>query len=622
MAATSGSALALAGRLRALDDAELTRLVTARAVRESGIGDFFDLAEALLDRTSVQAALQRLDRGALALLATAGELASTTGAPTAAQLAERLDIDAAEFSRRSSLAVALGLLAEESGRYAPWDAVIEQLRAWPSFGLPTAAALSDAPPPPALAPVSESDARFVDRGAGERAFATVAAVTELLLVIGDDPARRLARGGLALPDARRLAASAEVEPDQVEVYLDIAARAGLADDIGDWTTTDAAAAWLASPRVERWTALARGWLDALPDELQQLLRQRAHAVWGDGLMDYLAWRYPAGGDWILDRTRRAAREAELIGITGSSTPSTPGAALLEGGAEAAGAAMCALFPAEVESVYVQHDLSIIAPGPLAADVDRRLRGLAEIEARGLASSYRVTGASLTRAFTAGETAEGIRAFLTQVSLTGIPQPLEYLLADTAGRFGTLRVGSLDAGAAESDGAAAYVRSADEALLGQLVVDPNLAPLGLVRAEAHRVVTRFDATLLYWTLADARYPVVAEDASGAVVAVRRARRAGSSSAVADDPVSVLVRRVRAVSAGEPEETGVAWLARQLELAVRAKAAVTVSVRLPDGSDVEYQLEPASIAGGRLRARDRRADIERTLPLSSITAVSPL
>ena len=48
-------------------------------------------------------------------------------------------------------------------------------------------------------------------------------------------------------------------------------------------------------------------------------------------------------------------------------------------------------------------------------------------------------------------------------------------------------------------------------------------------------------------------------------------------------------------------------------------MTVDVRLPDGTDVEYLLEPAALAGGRLRARDRRADIERTLPLSSITAV---
>jgi hypothetical protein len=46
-----------------------------------------------------------------------------------------------------------------------------------------------------------------------------------------------------------------------------------------------------------------------------------------------------------------------------------------------------------------------------------------------------------------------------------------------------------------------------------------------------------------------------------------------------------------------------------------------VRLPDGSESEYLLEPAGLASGRLRARDRRADIERTLPLSSIVAVAP-
>jgi len=54
--AGSGSALALAARLRSLDDDVLTRLVTQRQVRAAGIHDFFDLAEALLDRGSVQAA--------------------------------------------------------------------------------------------------------------------------------------------------------------------------------------------------------------------------------------------------------------------------------------------------------------------------------------------------------------------------------------------------------------------------------------------------------------------------------------------------------------------------------------------------------------------------------------
>ncbi|HEX7835347.1 MAG TPA: helicase-associated domain-containing protein, partial [Pseudolysinimonas sp.] len=373
------------------------------------------------------------------------------------------------------------------------------------------------------------------------------------------------------------------------------------------------------------SALARGWLERLPDELHELLRQRAHAIWGQGLLDYLRWLYPAGGAWILERTAQAAREAELLGITGGSTPSTPGTALLVDGPEAATAAMAELFPTEVDKVYLQPDLSIIAPGPLLAPIDDRLRGMAEAETRGLASSYRMTAGSVTRALTSGETVPAIREFLSGISLTGIPQPLEYLLTDTAQRFGTLRVGGLDPGASAPDavdaGAAAYVRSDDAALLRQLVVDPNLAPLGLRAAGEHRVVTRFEPAVLFWTLADARYPVVAEDASGSVVVLRRERRAGAGAAPSDDTAAILVQRVRAVAAGEPEETSQAWLARQLELAIRNKLTVTVAVRLPDGTAADYLLEPAALAGGRLRARDRRADIERTLPLSSITAVTP-
>ncbi|MGH3705987.1 MAG: helicase-associated domain-containing protein, partial [Agromyces sp.] len=66
---------------------------------------------------------------------------------------------------------------------------------------------------------------------------------------------------------------------------------------------------------------------------------------------------------------------------------------------------------------------------------------------------------------------------------------------------------------------------------------------------------------------------------------------------------------------------AWLARQLEAAARSKETLTVTVRMPGGDTADYLLAPASVANGRLRARDRKADIERTLPLSAIAAVSP-
>jgi hypothetical protein len=624
MPADSGSALALAARLRALDDDALSRLVTERGVRQQGIRDFFDLAEALLDRASVQNALQRLDRPTLALIAVAGELASTTGAPTAAQLASALDATAAEVADRTTVALDAGLLGEESGHFAPWDAVVDQLNAWPAFGLPSRAELVNGTPPAALEPVSESDARFVDRGAGDRAFGTLTAVTELVLALREEPARQLARGGVALPDTRRLATATGFDSDDIDLLLDIAARAGLAElEGGSWNASEGAAAWLEGSRLQRWASLADAWLGRLPDELRTVLRQRAHAVWGDALTDFVQWLFPAGGDWIRERLTSVAREAELLGLTGGSTPSTPGAALLVQGVDAASSSMAALFPPEVDQVYVQHDLSIIAPGPLVAAVDSRLRGFAEVEARGLASSYRVTAASLTRAFIAGETADGVRGFLDAISLTGIPQPLDYLLNDTAARFGSLRVGSLDPGAADPGtaefGMSSYVRSDDTAILRQAAVDQSLAALGLTRDGDHRLLARFDQALVYWTLADARYPVVAEDAGGAIIELRRDRRAGAGGGSADDTAAILIARMRAVSTTTPEEAGLAWLARQLESAVKNKAAVVVSVRLPDGTEVEYHLEPAALANGRLRARDRRADIERTLPLSSITAV---
>ena len=62
MTQSNGSALALASRLRALSDEQLLALLRMRDVRETGIRDFFDLADKLLDRTSIQNILSQLDR--------------------------------------------------------------------------------------------------------------------------------------------------------------------------------------------------------------------------------------------------------------------------------------------------------------------------------------------------------------------------------------------------------------------------------------------------------------------------------------------------------------------------------------------------------------------------------
>ncbi|TPW72872.1 helicase-associated domain-containing protein [Schumannella sp. 10F1B-5-1] len=632
MPAASSSALALAARLRALDDDALLRLLREREVRSTGVRDWFDLAEALLERPSVQRALEGLDRHALAVLAGAAELAAAGRAPTVEQLAERIGSASTEVRRRAAVLAELGLAAVESDRVAPWDTVSEQLAAWPSFDLPGAEELIWTPAPGALVPVSDADRDAVDRLAGERAFAATGRVTELVAELQREPARRLAKGGIALPETRRLAAAIGVEQDELAPLVDLAIRAELIGDDGAvLAITAAGAEWLGTDDAERWTTLAAAWIARLAPDLRRLLEERAAAEWDDGLLQYLTWFYPGSAERMMRRVTSAREQARLLGITVDATPSGPGRALLADGPAAARERLAALFPAHVEQVYLQHDLSIIAPGPLRADLDSRLRSMADVEARGLASTYRITGGSLNRALARGETAETIRDFLAGISLTGVPQPLDYLVRDTAERFGALRVGSIAEVARAADaGARSYVRSDDAALLRQLTVDSALATVGLIPSGELRAVSRVEASVLFWSIVDARYPAVLEDADGTIrPASRRSTLAPAVAEPARDSAVELVRRLRdsgAVTSGasgsDDETGGAAWIARQLELAAKARTPVVVTVRMPDGSDVELRLEPASVAGGRLRARDARADLERTLPLSSITAVVPL
>jgi hypothetical protein len=170
----------------------------------------------------------------------------------------------------------------------------------------------------------------------------------------------------------------------------------------------------------------------------------------------------------------------------------------------------------------------------------------------------------------------------------------------------------------------YLRSDNAELLSTVLVDRSLAVLGLRPTDSDRLVSRRDRSQVYWMLHDARYPVAAEDARGTIVELSRPvpePKAGhASNAPAKNPHRTLVERLRLADASTPNDSGQAWFARELDAAIRSKSTVTVSVRMPNGEVVDYRLEPASVSGGRLRARDPQSEIERTLPLSSIAAVT--
>ncbi|MDQ0745306.1 hypothetical protein QFZ62_002614 [Clavibacter sp. B3I6] len=620
-------ALVLASRLRALDDDALAALVRDRGIDAARIADLFDLADALLAPEAVAEALEQLDRPALAVLAVAAAEGAT---------ARRVPLDSVRdaVARRSgeeprdereladaAARAASTLLADlDHDGITMHPEVAAVLAAWPAEGLPGADALARLDPPAPLAAVPRTDPAEVDRRAGESAFAAVVSVAALVDALLHEPARELSRGGMSLPDARRLAAALGADVDDVPVVLSIAARAGLVARTGrTWSAAVASDVWSGLPTPARWEALAASWLEALAPATRSILAERADASWGAGLLDSVLWRFPGGSAWIGARITAFTRDAGLLGITTGDVPSSAGRALLTSGPEAAAAALAPHLPAEVDRVYLQHDLTIVSPGPLDPAVESRLLSVADAEGRGLAASYRVSADSVTRALASGQTVDAVRSFLAGISLTGIPQPLDYLLDETAARFGRLRIRPAAPSDAAPDARTAVV-SDDATLLATLLVDRDLAPLRLTRAAVGVLVSAAPPEAVERALAAARLGPVREDADGERIAPapRTSPAPGPARDPEPDAADALVARVRA--ADGPDD-GAAWTARQLEVAIRAKAAVRVRVRMPDGREVDHVLEPASVAGGRLRARDRVADVERTLPLSSIVSLSP-
>lgn len=628
MPSSSASAFALASSLRSRTDDELALTLRLREVREAGISDFFDLAEKLLDKPSIQSALSRLDRRSLLTLSVICELGvSGDVVPLDAVVARIRDVDhpralalPTTLERRAALMSDRALLAVEPHGYIAFTAVCEQLAAWPSMKLPSLMQLA-APLPEHLGEPGHVDQDSTNALAAERAFATTMATVELLAELDRESARELARGGFGAPDLKRLAAATGSPIEDIPLLVGIARAAGLLEQVsGRWSPAAHAEAWGLQPLADRWTDLATAWLEQLPEDTRFIVADRHNAVWGAHFDEFVGWLYPAADVAFRTMIDTQFAAADLLGITAGHSPSNAGSALLSRGSAAGRTAIVDLLPPEVDSVYVQHDLSIVSPGPLAPQIDARLRSFTTVESRALASTFRISAASITRALSTGDTEESLLEFLAAISLTGVPQPVRYLVTETAGRYGMLRVGKVVPPNAQNQ---AFVETQDNELLETLLVDRRLSTLGLRRTAPGRATSRFDRDVVYLAILDARYPAAAVDADGSIEIVeRRSHTRDATSATPPrtrDAVAAILEKLRLSATATSVESDTAWLERQLELAIKSKLSVTVSVTMPDGSLQDYTLEPTGLSSGRLRARDRKADIERTLPLSRIAMI---
>ena len=285
-----------------------------------------------------------------------------------------------------------------------------------------------------------------------------------------------------------------------------------------------------------------------------------------------------------------------------------------------------ITPAEVDKVIIQADLTVLAPGPLPADMQRELELMAELESAGLASVYRLSEASLRRALDAGRTAGELKDWLGAHSLGEVPQTLGYLLDDLARRHGQLRGGAV----------LSYLRSEDTALLDALFAAPGLAEEAGLRRLAPTVAVstrRLAETLAL--LRDAGMHAVAEDAAGAAVDIRPeppvlpAEKIRLPEPPTSDPARVEAA-LKAIRRGESERSGVGTGTGQevysgseslsvLQAAARGGRTVRIGVVDKQGRATQVSVKPMTVSGGQVDAVDPVSGRVQRFPLHRITQV---
>ncbi len=552
--------LDLAGRLRALSDDELVRLLRLRGGSSSSLKDFFDLAEWLLQPKHMANFVNSLPKSALVYASGEG---SGDGNPLL------------DFLREGSL------VKFENGGFA------------------------QAAPTPT--PIGESDSV-----AGIHAFETLAAITELVFDLEHRILRDVGKQGISLADTKRISALTGKELDFVRAIFELAAAAGLiTSNDGRWSLTTRSAEWVDLSAKARWQLLGSTWLELLgADASAELASELANGI---ALNQAVQNCFPLERFDALSRFGHVIAYAELLGLSVDGAVSSWTKLLLGGDPSGAGALISKSLPTTQSRIIIQGDLSVIAPGPLSTEDERELRAFVDIEQAGLASRYRLSALSISFGMESGLSADQMRATLQRLAGTALPQPVDYLLNDAAKRFGRIRV------IEDARTGGCFVMSKDATLLTELVNDTRLKPYNLIRIDSEALSSRFARDILYFGLREVGHTAIRSDKSGSVVSPLKVIAAAAQKAESGDWVETVARlrhSDQTVSSGSDDES----IMRQIMLAIKSKAKISVTFVGQNDLEQTFVLEPNGVANGRMRARDRKADIERTIPIANISSVS--
>ena len=476
---------------------------------------------------------------------------------------------------------------------------------------------------------------------------------ELLHNLSDEPPTALRTGGLGVRDLKRIAEHLGVDETCAGFVAELCYLGGLVvvDSDDQILPTSAFDIWLSKSAEERWFSLVVLWLDTsrasgligkggdkniapLGPELDRagvsLIRRTTLKVLLDNpqispeitsMQEIIKWCNPQRAnnefvEWNL-------REAEWLGITGQGVNSTFGLNLLT---EREDLGIQSALPKPVDHILIQADNSAVAPGPLTPELASEMGTIADIESRGGATVYRFSEGSIRRGLDHGKTGDQIKTFLSKISKTPMPQPLEYLIADVAKRHGRLRVGS----------AHSYIRCEDEGLVQQILHDKKCEHLRLRKIAPQVLVTEFELTEVIGELREYGYLPAAENAGGVLLSQPNLRRAKSRpkppriisefSAPKDAIVLSAVKTIRAGERSRKVEPIVAGTSSNETLAlinqyISEGKTLMISYADNNGGVSNRIIDPISISLGTLTARDEASDEIVQFRIPRINGVAP-
>jgi hypothetical protein len=221
--------------------------------------------------------------------------------------------------------------------------------------------------------------------------------------------------------------------------------------------------------------------------------------------------------------------------------------------------------------------------------------------------------SISHGLETGMTEQDIRDWLLELTEKALPQPVDYVIREAAQRFGRLTVG---AGELETK---SVIKSLDSILLAQILNESKLKPFAMYALPDGSIGCRFEPEMVYFGLREAGFSAVRIDVNGTILSPRTPLGTSEQSA---NPTTVDadIQRLREQEEKLGSEPDGDDLVRSIQLAIKNKSIIVIGVTTNTGAELEFTLEPIGFANGRLRAKDKKADIERTLPLASITRVS--